>query len=101
MALSAIGSPLVAGSATTGDEMQTKTIRATRAFYHRGKLIKIGDVIDMPMVLALEMRAANKGEIIEAIKKPDLAPVPQAKESMTEKVAERVSIETGGKRNAK
>ena len=101
MALSAIGSPLVAGSVQSGGEMQIKTIRAKRAFYHQGKLIKIGDVIDMPMVLALEMRAANKGEIIEAIKKPDLAPVPQAKESVMEKVTERVSIETGGKRNAK
>ncbi len=53
--------------------MQTKTVRVTRAFYVNGKATKIGDVLDLPHVFALEMLAAHK--VVPAEKpKPEQKP---------------------------
>ncbi len=45
--------------------MQTKTVRVVRAFYFQGKSTKVGDVLDLPHVFALEMIAAHKAEPAE------------------------------------
>lgn len=45
--------------------MQTKTVRVTRAFYFSKAPTKVGQVLDLPHVFALEMIAAHKAEPAE------------------------------------
>lgn len=84
--LSAAGSVLVAGNIIKDDDMalEIARVRALRKFYFDRKLIDIGHEIDIPKIFALEMRASNKVEIIEAkppevVAKPDEKPVEEPK----------------------
>jgi hypothetical protein len=68
MVLSAAGEgfSLVAGS-TPGEPMQpqqTRKVRVERAFYVSGTPTKVGDVVELPRVLALEMVAAKKATFV-------------------------------------
>ncbi len=58
--------------------MQTKTVRVLRAFYFNSKPTKVGDVLDLPHVFALEMIAAHKAESAEkpkeVVNKPEDPP---------------------------
>ncbi len=45
--------------------MQTKTIRVLRAFYFQGTLNPVGAIVTLPSFFAVEMKAANKAEIID------------------------------------
>jgi hypothetical protein len=66
MALLAAESALVAGSAGRKDmQIQNRTVRVLRAFFIHGKPTKVGDVLELPKLFALEMHAAKKVEFVE------------------------------------
>jgi len=44
---------------------QTTSVRVVRAFYLNGKPTKVNETIDVPRLLALELKAANKVEIVQ------------------------------------
>ena len=46
--------------------MSIQKVRATRAFYYERKLISPGATVDVPKILAIELRAATKAEFVEA-----------------------------------
>lgn len=54
--------------------MQTKTVRVERAFFYAGKPTKVGDVIDLPHVFALEMIAAHKATAFDKQEKREDEP---------------------------
>lgn len=45
--------------------MQTQTVRVTRAFYVSGKSLAVGEVVDLPKLLAIEVKAAGKVEFVD------------------------------------
>ena len=49
---------------------KVQSVRVTRAFYLNGKPTKVNETIELPRILALEMKAANKVEFIEAKQEP-------------------------------
>lgn len=61
----AAGSVLVAGAQQENPmALQIKNVRVTRAFYYQGKLLPVGATTPLPKVFALEMKAANKCELL-------------------------------------
>jgi hypothetical protein len=53
------------GAISKGGVMQTKTILVLRAFYFQGTLNPVGAIVTLPSFFAVEMKAANKAEIID------------------------------------
>ena len=49
---------------------QTTSVRVVRAFYLNGKPTKVNETIDVPRLLALELKAANKVEIVATKAEP-------------------------------
>jgi hypothetical protein len=78
MALLATGSVLVAGSSpsTGGGVPMIKTYCVTRAFYFQGKMLKVGEIVTLPQVFAMEMCAAKKAEPC-AEPQPAVSPAPE------------------------
>lgn len=70
--------------------MQNLTVKVIKSFYFQGKATKVGDVIPLPRVFALEMMAANK-----ALKAPEKPVKPKEPEKAPEK------SESKGAKNAK
>ena len=64
MVLLAANSPLVASSIPGGD-METRKIKAIRGFKFDKKVIRPEEVIQVPLLFALEIQASNKAVIIE------------------------------------
>lgn len=64
--LSAIGSPLVAGSAAS--PMATKHVEVIRSFYLAGAAQSVGSVIEVDAKFAVELVASNKAKIVDAPK---------------------------------
>jgi hypothetical protein len=65
--------------------MKTQQVRVDRAFYLDGKPTKVGEEIEVPYLLAVELRACNKATFIEpkapaAEVKAAKAPEPKAAE---------------------
>ena len=60
---------------------KTLNVRVLRPFYFEGKPTKVDQTITLPRVFALEMKAANKAEIIadESPRKPEPAKPADAK----------------------
>lgn len=50
--------------------MQTKTVRVERAFFYAGKPTKVGEVLPLPHVFALEMIAAHKASAVQEKEEP-------------------------------
>jgi len=66
MALLAAGSALVAGGFTeTTMQLQTQKVRVLRTFYFDRKAQKVGAVVELPKIFAIEVRAANKAEFVD------------------------------------
>ena len=87
MPLSAAGSALVAGSSQESTmqaqqkQPQTASVRVVRAFYLNGKPTKVNETIDVPRLLALELKAANKVEIVAVKAEPKAEEKPEAKKT--------------------
>lgn len=86
MPLSAAGSALVAGSsqestmqAQQQQQPQVVNARVLRSFYFGGKATKVGDILELPRVFALEMRAAHKVEFVQP--KAEASPEPKKPEA--------------------
>jgi hypothetical protein len=72
MALSAAGSPLVAGGAMRDPTMdKTTSIRVERPFFYQGKRKDIGQVFDVPAALAAELITANKARRADPVVEPE------------------------------
>lgn len=82
--LSAMGSPLVAGSAAPS--MQTRYIRIERAVYVGGVVQPVGAVLEVPRHVAASLISSNKASatdkpapVEEPVAAPDPAPEPKGK----------------------
>lgn len=62
--------------------MKTQLIRVERAFYLDGKPTKVGEEIEVPLSLAVELRTTNKASFVvpKAAAEPVKAPAPKAAE---------------------
>jgi hypothetical protein len=78
--LSAISSPLVAGSAAP--PMATKHIQVIRPFYMKGVVQSVGKVLEVDARFAVELVQSNKAILVDAPKpeevKAEDAPAPAA-----------------------
>jgi hypothetical protein len=77
--LSAIGSPLVAGSAPS--MQKTRHVRVVRAFFPgKGKALEVGAVVELPAYIAAEAVHSNKAVFVEppapAVEEPPAAVEP-------------------------
>jgi len=86
-------SALVAGGVKAADiEKERKVMQAqkpaqpatlkgevVRAFYYQGKLLKVGEKLELPRIFALEMHAANKLRIETAAPAPEKVEAPASK----------------------
>jgi hypothetical protein len=82
--LSAIGSPLVAGSSASAMELQF--IRVLRAFYVGNNVLAVGAIVEVPRHVAAGAIAAGKAEATEK-------PAPVIVEEPVEAVAPEVTVE--------
>jgi len=70
--LSAAGSVLVAGSASPS--MPTQHVRVIRPFFHAGKAVPAGDIIEVPLYVAAE--AISCGKAVAADPPPPPVEIP-------------------------
>lgn len=56
---------LIPGKITKEDFMETRTVRALRGFYFDRKVVKLGTIIKLPKIFAIEVCASNKAEMVD------------------------------------
>lgn len=61
---------------------KTQRVKVTRAFYHKGEIVGVGSVLDLPVPVAFDLRTARKLEFVQADTKltsnSEVAPPPDA-----------------------
>ena len=93
--------PLVSGSTQEPNDMAqpanipTRRVKVMRAFYYKSEPIPVGAIVDLPVIFAKEMCAANKAVFV---KDEPLESVPVLPESEPE--PEKTKPQTGGRRHA-
>ena len=71
--LTAVGSPLVAGSIASANTM-TKKVKVLRSFMRDRKPTKVGDVVELTELGALEVVSSHKAEYVTEPTAPPIDP---------------------------
>ncbi len=79
MALSAAGSPLVAGGGRAQEKgnMKTMEVEVVRAFFYKGEPTKVGTKIEVPAIFGAELIAAKKAKAVTADEAKPMADPPK------------------------
>ena len=60
---------------------EPKKVRVVRAFYYERKPVKVGEVVELPHIFALEVCASNKAVMVEDTPEPAAKPAAAPKKA--------------------